>query len=68
MKPTPTKTYTPGWQIQTLDSLWVVLQTRKVVFANGKVQHLGWILNMRFKTVKEWIDKGRFWYAERSKK
>lgn len=61
---TPTG-FTLTREITTLDEFWEAINTEKSIFARHRMYPTAFFFSWRIKTIKEWIDAGRFYRAYR---
>jgi len=52
-------------EITTLDEFWRVINTEKSIFARHRMYPTAFFFSWHIKTIKEWIDAGRFYIATR---
>jgi hypothetical protein len=52
-------------EITTLDQFWRAINTEKSIFARHRMYPTAFFFSWHIKTIKEWIDAGRFYIATR---
>lgn len=52
-------------EITTLDQFWRAINTEKSIFARHRMYPTAFFFSWQIKTIKEWIDAGRFYIATR---
>lgn len=52
-------------EITTLDQFWRAINTEKSIFARHRMYPTAFFFSWNIKTIKEWIDAGRFYIATR---
>jgi len=52
-------------EITTLDQFWRAINTEKSIFARHRMYPTAFFFSWQIKTIKDWIDAGRFYIATR---